>query len=82
MSTAGYSTPGRRRRADAFADVQHGRLIALAFPDDDVSGDVYVFESAPHGLHRGLIGAGVVTLSHGARRSDGGFFHHSRHLKR
>ena len=73
---------GRRCRAHAFADVQHGRLIALALADHDVSSDVYVFESTPHGLHRGMIGAGVVALSHGARRRDGGFLHHPSHLKR
>ncbi len=36
ISTCGYSMPGWCGRAHLFADVQHGRFIALAFADDDV----------------------------------------------
>ena len=82
MSTAGIFQAGRRRRTHPLADIQHRRFIALAFADHDVSGDRHIFESAAHGLHRGMIGTGAVALSHGARGRDGGFLHHARHLKR
>src|SRR6185503_7094185 len=68
------------RRANLLTDVQHGRFVALAFANDDVPGDLDLFKSAAHGLHRGLVRPAAVALSHSARGSDGGFFHHPHEI--
>ena len=45
------------RRRQLLADVEHRRLVALAFADDDAPAHVHVAEGATHGLGGGAVGA-------------------------
>ena len=68
----------RRRRAgrlarepDLLADVEHRRLVALAFADDDGAVDRHGVQHSPHRLDGGLVGLVAVALAHRVRAGDG-----------
>ena len=67
--------------ADALADVQHRRLVALALADDDPAGEVDLVHRLAHRLGGGLIGAIALAASHEPRRLDGGGLGDPDHLK-
>ena len=68
--------------ADLLADVQHGRLVALAFADHDGAVDVDGLHLLAHGVHRHLVGVLAVALAHGAGGRDGGPLHHPHELQK
>ena len=61
-----------RAAPDALADVQHGSLVALPFPNHDAPVDRHVIEPAAHRLHRDLVGPMAVALAHRVRAGDRG----------
>ncbi len=69
-------------RAHGFADVQHGRLVALALADHDGAAYVDAVERFAHGIDRGLIGGPLVAAANESRRGKGGRFRHARELER
>ena len=68
--------------ADFFADVEHGRFVALAFADDDVAAHGNRVHGLAHGFGGDLVGLRTVALSHGAGRCDGGFLDHAQEFER
>ena len=54
----------RVRQADLLADVQHRRLVALAFADDDRAVDRHRVHHPAHRLDRDLVGLVPVALAH------------------
>ena len=70
------------RGADFLADVEHGRLVALALADDDGAVDGDGIEAAAHALDRGLVGGVRIAHAHGAGRCDGRIFHHAQDFQR
>ncbi len=62
--------------AHLLADVQHGRLVALALADDDRAAQVGRVHRLPHGLDGGPVRAVLVAAAHlaggGQRRRLGG----------
>ena len=67
--------------ADLLADVEHGRLVALAFADDDGAAHGNCLHGFAHGLGRDLVGEFAVALSHGVGGSDGGVLYHPQELQ-
>ena len=63
-------------RAHRLADVQHGSLVALALPDDDIARHMDRFKGVSHGVNRGLVGGLGVALTHGAGGGDGRLLNH------
>ena len=63
-----------RGESDFFADVQHGRFVALAFADDDGAVHLHRVHGLAHGFHGDFVGFVAVTKTHGARRGDRGGF--------
>ena len=78
MSTCGSSTAAaaleRMRHAHLLADVQHRRLVALAFADDDRAVDRHRVHHAAHRFDRGLVGPMAIALAHRVRAGNGGLF--------
>ena len=68
------------RQADLFADVEHRRLVALAFADDDGAVDRHGVHLAAHRLDRHLIGAVAIALAHRVGARDGGLFGDAKEL--
>ena len=72
--------PVRYDEVDLLADVEHRRLVALAFADDDCAVDGDGVHGVPHGLDGDVVGVFAVALAHGfgarqsrpARRRAGG----------
>ena len=60
----------RVRRADLLADVQHRRLVALAFADDDRAVDRHRVHDAAHRLDGHLVRSVPVALAHRVRAGD------------
>ncbi len=60
--------PAARRIADFFADIQHGRLVALAFADDYRAVDGQPVKRLAHGVDRCLVGGLLIAAPHPARR--------------
>ena len=58
--------------AELLADVEHRRLVALAFTDDDAPAHVHVAEGATHGLGGGAVGAVLVAKADEAGRGQRG----------
>ena len=75
---------GRVGRAVAhlFADVEHGRLVALAHADDDRAADVQRAERAAHRLRRGLVGAVMIAEPHETSRRERRCLRHTHDLER
>ena len=69
-------------QADALADVQHRRLVALTLTDDDAPVDRHAIELAPHRLDGGLIGPLAVAEPHRVRARDGGLLDDAEELER
>jgi hypothetical protein len=57
--------------ADLLADVQHRRLVALAFADHHGAADVDGVEGAAHGLDRDVIGQLAIAAAHEPGRRQG-----------
>ena len=58
--------------ADLLADIEHWRLVHLAFADDDGAGDGDAVEGMAHGLHRRAVGFVLVAAAGPLRGRDGG----------
>jgi hypothetical protein len=67
--------------AHQLADMQHGRLIALALADDDPAGNGDLVERAAHGLYGGVIGSAGIALAHGVGGRHGRRFHNPDQLE-
>ncbi len=86
MSTCG--NPGGRRaahrvrHADLLADVEHRRLVALAFADDDAAVDRHGVHDAAHRLDGDLIRPLAVALAHGVGARDRSLFDDAEKLER
>jgi len=65
-----------------FADVEHGRFVALAFADHDGPAHGHLVHRAAHGFGGHLVGLVTITLSHGVGRGNGGVFHHAHKFQR
>ena len=77
MSTSSHFAVGGLvllREADLLADVEHRRLVALAFADDDGAVDRHRVHLAAHRLDGHLVGAVAIALAHGVGAGDGGLF--------
>jgi hypothetical protein len=70
------------RRAELFADEQHGRGVALALADHDRAVDGQAAQHAAHGRHRHEIGAMAVAETDGSRGGDGSLLHGAAELGR
>ena len=68
--------------ADALADVQHRRLVALALADDDPAGEVDLVHRPAHGLGRGGVGLVLLAAAHEPRRFDRRRLGDADHLER
>jgi len=66
--------PSAWLRAHPLADVQHGRLVALALADHDGAIDRNGIERPPHRFHGGMVGPIRIAHAHGARRRNGCVF--------
>ena len=64
--------------ADLFADVEHGRFVALAFPDDDGAVHLHLIHGLAHGFDGHFIGFGAITTAHGAGGGDSGIFNNTQ----
>ena len=67
--------------ADFFADVEHGRFVALAFADDDLAAHRHGVHDLAHGFDGDVVGVLALALSHGLRRSDRRRFDDAQELK-
>ena len=67
---------------DLLADVEHRRLVALAFADDDRAVDRHRVHLAAHGLDRRLIRQVAVALPHRVGTGDGRLLDHAEELER
>ncbi len=56
--------------ADFLADEEHRRLVALAFADDDASGDLHLAERFAHLLDRRAVGGVALAAAHPARAAS------------
>ena len=73
MSTAGSVPHGNfalARHADLLADVEHRRLVALAFADDDGAVDRHGVQRLAHRLDGDLVGLVAIALPHRVRARD------------
>src|SRR5690606_37922667 len=59
---------------DTFADVEHGRLVAFAFADDDLAVDVELVQDPPHGVDTCLVDEIGVALARYPAGRDGRLF--------
>ena len=59
-----------RGESDGLADVEHRRLVALAFADDNRSVDRHRIEHLPHRLDGRLIRLVAIALPHRVRTGD------------
>ena len=75
-------TAQRVSQPDFFADVEHRRLVALAFTDDDRSVDRHRVHDLPHGFDSHLIGFVAVALAHRVRAGDGRLLDDAQELER
>ena len=77
--------PARRARLgqpELLADVEHRRLVALAFADDDRAVDGHGVELPAHRLDRHVVGLGPVALAHRVRARDGRLLDDPQELER
>ena len=72
----------RVRHSDLFADVQHRRLVALPFADDDRAVDRHRVHALAHGLDRHLVGLVPVALPHRVRAGNRRLFDHGKKVER
>src|SRR6266566_3406055 len=70
-----------RRETYFFADIQHGRLIALALADDDGPVDLHRIHRLAHGFDRHFIRFVAVAKSHRACRRDRGILDHAQKIQ-
>ena len=70
------------RQPDFLTDIQHRRLVSLAFADDDGAVDGDGVHLAPHRLDRHLVGQMPIALAHGVRTGDGRLLDHAQELER
>ena len=63
--------------ADLLADVEHRRLVALAFADHDLAVELDRVQHLAHGLDRGVIGGLLVTATHEPRALERGGLGHA-----
>ena len=68
--------------ADLFADIEHRRLVALAFADDDGAVDLEAVERLPHRVDRGLVGGLLVAAAHQPRRRQRRQLGHAHRFER
>ena len=68
--TAGRAAAERVRHADSLADVEHRRIVAFAFADDDGAVDRDGVHDLAHRLDGDLIGLVTVALPHGVGARD------------
>ena len=69
-------------QADLFADVEHRRLVALAFADDDGAVDRHRVHHLAHRLDGDLVGLVTVALPHRVRARDGGLLDDAQKFER
>jgi len=82
MSTARDVVTVGAGPADALADIEHRRLVALALADHDPSGEVDLVHRRAHRLGRGGIGGVLLTATHETSGFDRRRFGHADHLER
>ena len=84
MSTSGKSweLPFVRAHADAFADVEHRRFVALALADDDGAVDGNRVHLVPHRFDGDLIGLVTIALAHRVCTGDRRLFHDTDEVER
>ena len=86
MSTCGKPAAGRALSAcampDLLADVEHRRLVALAFADDDRAVDRHRVHHAAHRFDGDLIRPVAIALPHRVRAGDGRLFDDAQELER
>ena len=82
MSTSGTSRAVGKLRANFFADIQHGRFVALTLADNDGAAHGDRVHGLAHSLGRDLIAEFALALAHGAGRSDGGDFDDAQKSRR
>ena len=70
------------RHADLLADVEHRRLVALAFADDDGAVDRHGVHHPAHRLDGDLVGLVAVALAHRVRAGDGRLLDDAQELER
>ena len=68
--------------AHLLPDVEHGRLVSLAFPDHDGAVDVDALHLLAHRFDRHLVRVLPVALAHGAGGRDGRPLHHPHELQK
>ena len=64
------------------ADIQHRRLVALAFADDDGAVDRDGIERAPHGADSRFVGLVAIALAHGVASADRRLFDDAEEFER
>ena len=69
-------------QADLLADVEHRRLVALAFADDDRPVDRHGVHHLAHRLDGDLVGLVPVALPHRVRARDGRLLDDAEKLER
>ena len=67
--------------AELLADIEHRRLVALAFADDHRAVDRQEVELAPHGVDGGLVGLLLASLAAKPGSGDGGALGHARQFE-
>ncbi len=67
--------------ADGFADVEHGRLVALALADDDGAAHVNEPEGVAHRFSGGAVGAVPIAAPDETSRRQRGRLGHPNHLE-
>ena len=70
-----------RRQSYFFADVQHGRLIPLAFTNHNRSVNLHRVHGLAHRFDGHFIGMVPVAESHRARRRNRRVFHHPQKIQ-
>jgi hypothetical protein len=68
--------------ADAFADVEHRRLVFFTLTDDDHAVHLNDSQAIAHGVDRGLVQRILVAATHPARGGERSRFGDPRHLHR
>ena len=67
-----------RGEAHFFADVKHGRFVALAFANDDDAVHLEPVHCFAHGFDGDFVGFVAITEAHGAGGGDGGVFDYTQ----
>jgi len=82
LNLTAVAAPNAKAAADFFADVKHGRLVALAFTDHNATTHRYGIHRFTHRFDGNVIGILTIALAHRACRGDCRGFTNAEEIQR